>query len=713
MTAKTAKLSWEKRIDFECLIDGYSRENSKSSSFIPKAVTDVISYYCPKMNGHTFIWQIDNMDDGDLLNGNDVLDSGAFNIGLANNFFLRLKCLHSNTEETEEMRQSRGPPRIRGGWRSRGPRRGPPRRMPLRAPGPLRGPPPGPPRSRRDDGYDDDYEAYDQDANQSNNIKNKSSKLLLSLLSFPFPSSYIGETLHVELYFHEMHMEFSSIWQYRNERYHGAPRSPRSYYDSDSDRNEHDSYYSGHSFVFDHDLNKYPLNTLTFECKINVLRVAFNNKDKSYHYIAKPLLVFNTNTMRFMWNLNAEYVIQKLTDSGTGYGLDDDKRTVFFHSDVYFDMFQFQIRRRNALNSFRIQVCGFPRDTHKMGVKFDLFAMDKDNERDKIKILSNVTTFSYKSPFYKIPPAKAEILTDLLNQYQSLSILCHATIIQKYDKFQNIIRDVVEDEYEDDIKENWNQNELSLQNNKQQTTSKFMQHASQTFLWKIDQNILNMIKAIKFNTYDSKIFELLGRKWYIAIHKACDKNHQLLVYVNSILAARTVLTCRVRVEVIELNEAQTYYELFRSDGWCEYNNSNVTTCLLVNRQSIEDLKTLTVKVTIAIINEYNQIAIKKDKDNEDIKHEDDVNNEVDMWLKDEMKLPQYAELLRENGIDDMDTVKCLQFEDLYTIGVKIGHARKMMRFIGVSNSMWRSLLTKRNCLIFVTVYCIILAVLFG
>ena len=77
----------EKRTNAEYLIDGYCREIHNSlSSFLPKSVIDIISYHYPKMNGHTFIWNIKNVNDKlNLSNNDDSVDSDVFNIGLSKN----------------------------------------------------------------------------------------------------------------------------------------------------------------------------------------------------------------------------------------------------------------------------------------------------------------------------------------------------------------------------------------------------------------------------------------------------------------------------------------------------------------------------------------------------------------------------------------------------------------------------------------------------
>ena len=60
------------------------------------------------------------------------------------------------------------------------------------------------------------------------------------------------------------------------------------------------------------------------------------------------------------------------------------------------------------------------------------------------------------------------------------------------------------------------------------------------------------------------------------------------------------------------------------------------------------------------------------------------------WMKNEVKLPQYFELLKENGFEDLDGVQDLTENDLREMGVemhvrhpreKMGHRRKIMKFV--------------------------------
>ena len=52
------------------------------------------------------------------------------------------------------------------------------------------------------------------------------------------------------------------------------------------------------------------------------------------------------------------------------------------------------------------------------------------------------------------------------------------------------------------------------------------------------------------------------------------------------------------------------------------------------------------------------------------------------WMEDEVKLPQYFELLKEDGFDDLESVQDVTEDDLKAMGInKTGHRRKIIKFV--------------------------------
>ena len=51
-------------------------------------------------------------------------------------------------------------------------------------------------------------------------------------------------------------------------------------------------------------------------------------------------------------------------------------------------------------------------------------------------------------------------------------------------------------------------------------------------------------------------------------------------------------------------------------------------------------------------------------------------------MEDEVKLPQYFELLKEAGFDDLESVQDVTEDDLEAMGInKTGHRRKIIKFV--------------------------------
>ena len=52
------------------------------------------------------------------------------------------------------------------------------------------------------------------------------------------------------------------------------------------------------------------------------------------------------------------------------------------------------------------------------------------------------------------------------------------------------------------------------------------------------------------------------------------------------------------------------------------------------------------------------------------------------WMESEVKLPQYFEMLMENGFEDMESLKDITMEHLREMGIdKIGHRLRLMKSV--------------------------------
>ena len=88
---------------------------------------------------------------------------------------------------------------------------------------------------------------------------------------------------------------------------------------------------------------------------------------------------------------------------------------------------------------------------------------------------------------------------------------------------------------------------------------------------------------------------------------------------------------------------------------------------------------------LAMMNQLKEevAALKKaqNQGDEELKEETE-EMKLKKWMEDEVKLPQYFALLKENGFEDLDGVQDLTENDLREMGIeKMGHRRKIIKFV--------------------------------
>eukprot|EP01084_Bolivina_argentea_P215557 365971_1 len=647
---------WERKINIEYLVSGYYRLNCHLSFFVPSSILNVISYYYPSMNGHSFLWKI-NPKELTLSSSSNVIDSDIWNVSLPNKFFLRLQVDSNATQGRQFVSRPRGRGRGRGGRRGRGYRLG---------------------RYHNNICFNADYMNTDEiDTSSITDIN-----LVFSLMSFPLPSNYRYIIMHCELYCNQINAECSTIWSLSHD------------YD-DNDNNDYriklqanNDKYVKNGWVVNCNKDIFQnLTELTFECKINILKIIYRDptvrghnrypnydiddevsmKTKHvlspYNYAASGLKNDKDNKMKFVWNIINTAVINKLKRLQIS-----SKGVIQFHSDIFYDIFQLQIHKQKDEYYFHIQICGLPAHTHKMGCKMELFAMNINNYKNKIKILSNIITFSYDSPIYILSQDATNILIDLLNQYNNLSVLCIANIINKYDGLgntveENVIEKIEEIQHENNIDISF-ENKQDEMNNTDDilTDSKWLEFPTQTFVWHItNKNTLDLIKTPGYRRINSKTFELFGHKWFITIHKATDKRSLILIALNCVLAEYDSVECGVTIQLLQTGTKQFYYEKYDGNWTGGYfarikQRKNMTCrCLNINYEEIQRLNKMSLKLTVERLDHGIINNRKEDK--------------IKMWLCDTVGLPQYYSLFIENGIVTLDILKLLSKQDIKNIGV--------------------------------------------
>ena len=295
-------------------------------------------------------------------------------------------------------------------------------------------------------------------------------------------------------------------------------------------------------------------------------------------------------------------------------------------------------------------ITGLPLRVFQIGIQFEIFVINNNsNKDDEIKIASNIASFSYNSPIYKLSEEKTNILFDLLRKYKSLSILCQATIIQKCDQYGDYVQDIYHPESYKDRHEIDQESIMDtiekIEKNKKQPN--WMQYPSEQFIWKIsDDNLFHEIQSPDFRVFHSKIFKLLNNKWFIAIQKERYYDDDVVIsafsiYVDCVLERKESITCRIELEIPELHDPESYdcnrnlntkaqnfkaiyYETFKynisprdDNRYFGPRRPPVSNTLFVNQSLIEHLETLSIQVKISKISVINE-SVSKDQNDADI-----------------------------------------------------------------------------------------------
>merc|ERR1712228_855776 len=143
---------------------------------------------------------------------------------------------------------------------------------------------------------------------------------------------------------------------------------------------------------------------------------------EEYDYAINEYEESECDKMKFEWNINDKSKIKKLI-------LSDDKikNSLSFHSDVFYGMFQLKVAK-NQKNQWLIHLCGLPKFTTSIGAKWDIMT---GTIKDKIKIFSQIITFSYDMAVYELPTETSKVLTKMLEKNKCVSIWCKVNIVQK------------------------------------------------------------------------------------------------------------------------------------------------------------------------------------------------------------------------------------------------------------------------------------------
>eukprot|EP01083_Nonionella_stella_P184723 671698_1 len=798
------RIPFSNKINVNYLISGYSRQRIgklSNNQHIPSSIINVIKYYYPKMNGYSFVWNIaDHQSIQQIINpsSKQTFDSDVFDCGLSNKFFLQIQPANANASISTSSPSEQPvatpwsgmtPPPIRHTTSRVAPRNTTQSNRPPRTRQTARRssathyqvvlPRPTARRavSLNDDDDDDDVKHTDHmddtfasPTDLFAGPNQKQSNIKLNLMSFPLPPKYKYVIFQCELYWHELHREFSTIWRIKNPS--TKPQHQPGFYgghgyggnrDYEEEKKD-DNTYTKFGWTIHYDLHRYVWKQMTFECKINVLKVipeghrnvkrmqAYPYYDEDYNlnkksdastelYSYESLYDIESNKkLRFVWNINnTNGMVTRLTRYS------EDKSIVQYHSDIYYDLFQLKVCRQGEKNEFMISIAGLPRNTHKMGVKIELFAMysDPNNDDDtKMKIMSSIITFSYTSHTFIISPNKAELLMDLLRNYAKLSLLCTAIIIQKYDEENNTVRDEMKPVFnpksnietpaqdaitsEDHIKKEEetqvianNSNTIcsldmeSIREQIRASKEKIINLTFDTFIWHItadsDNGLLRKLKASiikkQNQTFNSDVFCLLGHKWYISIYtrdgedqyshrrsrrgrNAQNTDDKPIVNMYANCLTKGCIDCKVCYHVLQTGARAEFYDSFdgasfRHRSWGSHAEGKSVLSHKANVIKALCTKEITIKVDISIISE-SAIGHKNDAKHNCKTGANVIKQEVIEWLTDVVHLSQYLDIFKREAIEDLEIVKRLTMDTLTLMGItKIGHQLKILHQIDI------------------------------
>ena len=258
--------------------------------------------------------------------------------------------------------------------------------------------------------------------------------------------------------------------------------------------------------------------------------------------------------------------------------------------------------------------------------------------------------------------------------------------------------------------------------------------SNDTFVWCIKDE--EIISDIKHNTnceklkYNSKIFRMLDRRWYLSIVKQEKKDRRGSRYgrrrrysddssgkskdkrIRDVEAIDIELHCvsasykpcfTVNIDVIETGNHHEYFGVSCDSG------RHSSTCHL--KQKVKEIKQLklkqfTIRVNIMVISDSDSSRYGYDSDyygyESELEHEDKKNGEViqkekdiianekskellefEKWIKETVKLTDYMKNFEEHDILDLETVVLMNDENLVSIGItKVGHRLRFLKHIG-------------------------------
>lgn len=703
----------------------------------------IIIGFLPKMNGHRLQWNIEPTLSSPLM---PSFDSDVFNIGLPNVLFLRLQSLSvfNSTVSKPVCGQNNlystaaagtvgfgGTANYAGGFGG--------------------GLAPAPATSASFNFGASSPSTDDEKGAGRGSGNGTEDGLVVLLMSFPVPPSVYQVIVHFEIYCHEIDCHFAGIWNLGNQHC-SVQRTPtplplHSGFGTQSANNmklQSVPWTLPRSDVVEVLADR----GLSFECTLNVLKVVTNSFSNGFNAgfgpSVQPLPASSSwyvyqcdgeeeaskgtlSPIRFLWEITESQLFKLERWEGVGDAV--PMNALQINSNVFGGMFQLKLWRSKEQSNPRlatssglrlwISLCGIPKGTDKMGVKFQISVLDSSRGHGVV-ILSQVITFSYQEAVFELTERQNCILRQMVTRKKGLRLLCKAVVIQKVDNHNNLVHDrpLSADRKSDEVEDDHNEmGSLRPTTSTKRAVSAakmlFVEMEREQFLWKISNwKSMEMLRTLRLDEYfESDPFILWGHKWYLSVSggnsvtRTAGWNHNngffmnnafgsrpsnnrsdtLAVHLNPLLPTSTIFDCRVRVEIVQTGCHVDFYRRYQG---VSTQSSSIRQQRNFVMQSIADLKGvegLDIMVSMERVNEMEMWRESGQHPLCGVKQGDTgkrVSDEVGSWLTDTVKLPEYQKLFGEHELNELDVVRELTVADMLAMGiVKVGHQIRLRKAI--------------------------------
>lgn len=408
--------------------------------------------------------------------------------------------------------------------------------------------------------------------------------------------------------------------------------------------------------------------SFTILCRIKILKIYYtedngNTNKHSSNYDDYAIQDVIYNDLQYVQPLTHKFMCAaKDFKFEWKWKLSKKISTGFDHSKVYYDMFQLQCKQDNNddKDKFGLLLCGLPPKTYHIGVQCECMAEFKTSEGGKMEqdIYLAHMMFDYGNSYHGFDEYANDMIEILRKQHGSITLVCNMTITQRYDRYGeqvSLLSDSKTGPSSSPSEDTVTTKKRNEQEEKPNTTD------GETYIWNIDELATDSIKGYYHFERSSDVFRLNGGLWYLDINKETGSSECTIStgYCNYPTNSDGELVHFFTVRIVETGIQGTFFTK---------NNIRVKQDIIMIKD--RNLKKLTIEFTI---------SSRKLWVNKDCKED---YTDVETWLKNTVKLPQYLEQFKIHGLFDLETLKMVTKEDLEYMGItKMGHVLTLMKHI--------------------------------